>query len=53
MVKALKNIKTDEELVTTYGKDFWNRRIQWNKLTENERKLAYEWYHIEPNNLIE
>ena len=45
---SLRNIPAHEEIVTCYMKDYWCRKIQWEKLDESGRLLAMEHYGINP-----
>jgi len=44
IVKTICRVKKGEELLTTYGRNYWIQRRQFNKLTNEQKKLCKNWY---------
>ncbi len=52
LVYALNDYTKDEEMETTYEREYWRRKTQWDKLTESDKAKAAELYNIDPANLV-
>ena len=54
LVYALQDYSIHEEMETTYDREYWLQKIQWDKLSEPDKVKAAELYNIcAPDMLIE
>jgi len=54
IVSTIGDQKRNKELETTYNRDYWLKKIQWDKLSEADKRLASEAYRIlAPDMIIE
>ena len=53
LVYALDNYAKDVEMETTYDREYWRRKIQWVKLSEQDKIKAAELYNISHDLLVE
>ena len=43
---AVKNIKAKEELLTNYGKSYWVKRVHFETLSKETKKVCMSYYNI-------
>ena len=49
---ALEDCKIHTEMTTTYDKDFWMVKFQWDQLSAADKVKAAEYYKIDPSEII-
>ena len=52
LVQTLKKANEGEELLTTYGKDYWSRKLQWARVGRAGKDLARTWYKIKDSDIF-
>ncbi len=52
LVYALDSYAKDVEMETTYDREYWRRKIQWDKLSEDDKCKASELYNISQDLLV-
>jgi hypothetical protein len=43
---AVKNIKDKEELLTNYGRSYWVKRLHFETLSKETKKICMSFYNI-------
>ncbi len=49
---ALHDYKIHEEMETTYNRDYWLRKIQWDKLADKDQAIAGKFYKIDAPDML-